>query len=131
MIPHKTCIPHIPAFVYLVCFLHPKYTAVGSFSWYYFPSSSLLWIIFFSVYTNFNFHRILSNTFQIFLQIFNKKYNNLTFLQQFFNNCYLFEEMEPMFVIHNISIATDDDIIQFGDDVNICPVYLSRAIIIW
>ena len=38
--------------------------------------------------------------------------------------------MEPMFVIHNISIATDDDIIQFGDDLNIYPVYLSRAIII-
>ena len=35
-----------------------------------------------------------------------------------------------MFVIHNISIATDDDIIQFGDDVNIYPVYLSSAIII-
>ena len=32
---------------------------------------------------------------------------------------------------HNISIATDDGIIQFGDDVNIFPVYLSRAIIIW
>ena len=42
-----------------------------------------------------------------------------------------FEEMEPMFVIHNISIATDDDIIQFGNDVNIYTVYLSRAIIIW
>ena len=39
--------------------------------------------------------------------------------------------MEPMFVIHNISIATDDDIIQFGDDVKIYPVYLSRAIIFW
>ena len=38
--------------------------------------------------------------------------------------------MEPMFVIHNISIASDDDIIQFGDDVNIYPVYLYRAIII-
>ena len=36
-----------------------------------------------------------------------------------------------MFVIHNISIAYDDDIIQFGVDVNICPVYLSRTIIIW
>ena len=36
-----------------------------------------------------------------------------------------------MFVIHNISIATDDDIIQFGDDVNIYTVYLSRAVIIW
>ena len=34
-------------------------------------------------------------------------------------------------MIHNISIATDDDILQFGDDVNIYPVYLSRAIIIW
>ena len=34
-------------------------------------------------------------------------------------------------MIHNISIATYDDIIKFGDDVNIYPVYLSRAIIIW
>ena len=33
-------------------------------------------------------------------------------------------------MIHNISIATNDDIIQFGDDVDINPVYLSRAIII-
>ena len=35
-----------------------------------------------------------------------------------------------MFEIHNISITTDD-IIQFGDDVNIYPIYLSRAITIW
>ena len=34
-------------------------------------------------------------------------------------------------MIHNISIATDDDIIKFGNDVNIYTVYLSRAIIIW
>ena len=34
-------------------------------------------------------------------------------------------------MIHNISIVTDDDIIQFGDDVFIYPVYLSKAIIIW
>ena len=34
-------------------------------------------------------------------------------------------------MIHNISIATDDDIIQFGDDVNIYLVYLFRAIIMW
>ena len=34
-------------------------------------------------------------------------------------------------MIHNISIATDDDIIQFRDDVNIYPVYLSRVIIMW
>ena len=33
-------------------------------------------------------------------------------------------------MIHNISIATDDDIIQFGDDINIYPVYLTRPIII-
>ena len=33
-------------------------------------------------------------------------------------------------MIHNISIATDDDIIQFGNDVYIYTVYLSRAIII-
>ena len=33
-------------------------------------------------------------------------------------------------MIHNISIATVDDIIQFGDDVDIYPVYLSRAIFI-
>ena len=34
-------------------------------------------------------------------------------------------------MIHNISIATHDGIIQFGDDVNINLVYLSMAIIIW
>ena len=33
-------------------------------------------------------------------------------------------------MIHNISIATDDDIIQFGNVVNIYILYLSRAIII-
>ena len=34
-------------------------------------------------------------------------------------------------MMYNISIATYDYIIQFGDDINIYPVYLSRAIIIW
>ena len=34
-------------------------------------------------------------------------------------------------MLHNISIATDDDIIKFGNDVNIYTVCLSRAIIIW
>ena len=52
------------------------------------------------------------------------------FYSNFSTPAVFFEEMEPMFVIHNISIATDDDVIQFGDDVNIYPVYLSRAIII-
>ena len=36
-----------------------------------------------------------------------------------------------MFVIHNISIATADDMTYFDDEVNIYPVLLSRAIIIW
>ena len=34
-------------------------------------------------------------------------------------------------MMHSISIATGDDIIHFGDDVIIYPVYLSRVIIIW
>ena len=34
-------------------------------------------------------------------------------------------------MIHNVSIATDDDLIQFGNDVNIYHVYLSRAIVMW
>ena len=34
-------------------------------------------------------------------------------------------------MIHNISIATDYDIIQFGDHVTIYAVYLFRTIIIW
>ena len=34
-------------------------------------------------------------------------------------------------MIHNISIATNGDIIHFCDDVNIYPVYLFRAIITW
>ena len=34
-------------------------------------------------------------------------------------------------MIHNICIATDVDIIQFGNDVSIYTVFLSRAIIIW
>ena len=92
---------------------------------------SALHYFIFSVYTYLNFNRIYFSTFQMFLQIFNKEYYNLAFLQQFFNTCYLFEEMEPMFVIHNISIATDDDIIKFGNDESIYPEYLSRAIIIW
>ena len=31
----------------------------------------------------------------------------------------------------NIPIATDADFIHIGDGVNVYPVYLSRAIIIW
>ena len=85
----------------------------------------------FSVYTNLNLKRIFSSAFKIFLQIFNEKYYNLTFFDNFSTPAIFFEEMEPMFVILNISIATDVDIIQFGDDLYIFPVYLSRATIIW
>ena len=58
------------------------------------------------------------------MQIFNKIYYNLTFLQHFSTSASFFEEIEPMFVIHNISIATDDDIIQFGDDVDIPFIFI-------
>ena len=34
-------------------------------------------------------------------------------------------------MIHNIPIAINDDIIPFGDDVNIYSDYLSRANIVW
>ena len=92
---------------------------------------SALQYFIFSVFTNLNFSRMFFSTFQIFLQIFNIEYYNLAFYSICSTPAIFFEEMEPMFVIHNISIATDDDIIQFGNDVNICTVYLSRAIIIW
>ena len=72
---------------------------------------------------------MFSTIFQIFLLIFNKTI--LHFYSNFSTPAIFFEEIEPMFVIHTISIATDDDIIQFGDDVNIYRVHLSRAIIIW
>ena len=91
MIPCKTYIPHIPAFVYLVCFFSakvycPRIIFMALFSIQF---SSLHYFIL-SVYTNLNFNRMFSSTFQVFLQNFNKKYYNLTFLHQFFNTCYLF-----------------------------------------
>ena len=55
----------------------------------------------------------------------------MTFYSNFSTPDICFEKMESMFVILNISIATDDDIVHIGDDVNIYPVYLSRTIIIW
>ena len=51
---------------------------------------SALHYFIFSVYTNLNHNRMFFSTFQIFLQIFNKEYYNLAFLQPFFNTCYLF-----------------------------------------
>ena len=100
-------------------------------SWHYFPSSSLLCIILFSmsilIWT-------LTECFPVHFKYLCKfSIKNIT-IWHFYSNlstpAIFLEEMEPMFVIHNISIATDDDIIQFGDYVNIYPVHLSRAIII-
>ena len=114
----------------LSSFFQPKNTAVGSFSRYYFPPSSLHWIILFSVpiliWT-------LTECFPVQFKYFCKFSTKNITIWHFYSNFstpIFFEEMEPMYVIHNISIATDDDIIQFSDDVNIYPVYLSRTIII-
>ena len=127
MIPHKAYIPHIPAFVYLVCFLSLCILPSDHFHGIIFrPVLCSALFHFQCLYTNLNFNRMFNSTYQIFLRIFNKKY----FYSIFSTPAIFFEEMEPMFVIHNISIATDDDVIQFGDDVNIHPVYLSRTIII-
>ena len=90
MIPHKTYIPHIPAFVYLVCFYSQSILRSDHFHGIISVQFSALHYLIFSVYTDLNVNRMFSCTFQIFLQIFNKKYYNLTFLQQFFNTCYLF-----------------------------------------
>ena len=115
-------------------FLQPKYmyTAVGSFSCHYFPSSSLLCIISFSVSI---LILTLTECFSVHFKYFCKFSIKNIVIWHFYSNfstpAIFFEEMEPMFVIHNISIATDVDIIQFGDGVNIYTVYLSRAVIIW
>ena len=85
----------------------------------------------FSVYTNLNFNRMFFSTSKYFCKFSIKNITIWHFYSNFSTPAIFFEEMEPMFMIHNISIATDDDIIQFGNDVNIYTVYLSRAIIIW
>ena len=90
IIPHKIFIPHIPAFVYLVCFYSQSILQSFIFMALFFVQFSALHYFIFNVYTNLNFIRMFSGTFQIFLQIFNKRYYNLTFLQQFFDTCYLF-----------------------------------------
>ena len=48
MIPQKTYMPYISAFVYLVCFT-AKYAAVRSFSWHYSLPRSLQCVVLFSV----------------------------------------------------------------------------------
>ena len=130
MIPHKTYIHHIPAFVYLFCFHIQSILQSNHFN--IFRPALCSALLFFSVYTNLNLNRMLSSTFQIFLLILIKKKSyNLTFHSNLSTPAIFYEEMEPMFDIHNISIQSDDDIIQIGYDVNIYPVYLSRSIIIW
>ena len=37
------------------------------------------------------------------------------------------EELEPMCVIHNISIATSDDVTYFGDDVKYIPCIFTQG----
>ena len=113
-------------------FLQPKYTAVGSFSWHYFSSSSLLCIILFSVSKLiWTLTECFSVHFKYFCRFSIKNITIWHFYSNFQHLLSFFKEMKPVFVIHNISIATDDDIMQFGNDVNIYTVYLSTAIIIW
>ena len=123
--------PHIPAFVYLVCFFTAKvYWRRIIFRALFSIQFSALHYFIFSVYTNLNFNRIFSSTFKYFCKFSIKNITIWHFYSNFSTPAIFLEEMEPMFVIHIISIATDDDIINFGHDINIYPVYLSKAIII-
>ena len=115
-----------PSFVCLVCFYSQSILQSDHFMALFSVQFSALHYFIFSVYTNLNFNRMFYSTFQIFLQIFNKEYYNLAFYSIFSTPAIFFEEMEPMLVIHNISIATDDDIIQFGNDVNIITESLNN-----
>ena len=75
MILNKTYIPHISAFVYLVCFFTAKvYCSQIIFMVLFSVQFSALDYFILSVYTDLNFNRMFSSTFQIFLQIFNKQY---------------------------------------------------------
>ena len=130
-VSHKTYIPHIPEFVYLVCFYSQSILPSDHFHGFIFRpvlcSAFFLFSVSILIWT-------LTECFPVHFKYFCKfSIKNITiwhFYSNFSTPAIFFEEMEPMFVIHNISIATDDDIIQFGDDVNIYPVYSSRAIII-
>ena len=89
---------------------------------------SALHYFIFSVYTNLTLIECFSVHFKYFCKFSIKNITIWHFYSNFSTPAIFFEEMVPMFVIHNISIATDDDIIQFGNDVNIYTVYLSRAV---
>ena len=115
---------HTPylAFVYLVCFYSQSILQSDHFHgiiflqfsalYYFFSVSILIWTL----------TECFSSHFKIFLQISIKNITIRHFYSNFSTPAIFFEETKPMFVIHNISIATDDDIIQFGSDVNIYTV---------
>ena len=90
MIPHKTHMPYIPAFVNLVCFYSQCILQSDHFHGIFSVQFSALHYFIFSVYTNLNLNRMFASIFQIILLIFNKEYYNLTFLRQFFNTYYHF-----------------------------------------
>ena len=92
---------------------------------------ALFYVHFSTLHCFSNLNRLLFGTFQIFLLIYNKHIIICHFYSDFSTPITLFVESEPMFIKHNISIATDDDIMHIGDDVNIYPVYSPSAIIIW
>ena len=74
-----------------------------------------------NVFTILDTNRLLPSIFQAFLRICLNKYYNLTFYSNFSTPTNCSEELEPMFVIHNISMATADDVTYFGDNVKYIP----------
>ena len=84
-----------------------------------------------NVFTILDTNRLFPSIFRAFLLICTNIYYNLTFYSNFSPPTNFSEELEPMFVIHNISIATADDVTYFGDDVKYIPCILPRAITIW
>ena len=68
MIPHKTYMPYISAFVYLFCFT-AKYAAVRSFSCHYFLSRSLHCVVLFSVSLKQFYFQYIANDFFVFVAL--------------------------------------------------------------
>ena len=130
MIPHKTYIAHITAFFYYVGFHRRNMLESSGFHGIIFHQA-----LYFCITTIFMSILIWTHTecFHVHFKYICKfaiKYYNLTLYSFISTPAINFEEMEPMFVIHNISIATADDIIHIDDDVNIYPVYLFWTTII-
>ena len=80
-----------------------------------------------NVFTILNTNRLFPSIFQAFLLICINKYYNLTFYSNFSPPTNFSEELEPMFVIHNISIATADDVTYFVDDVKYIPCIFTQC----